>query len=167
MEFAAHISLRTANREPLAPILGNQRSILAVVGSLPPKNPHCDFEVHVDAIRRIVAGRACLVRSGAAASNQVSRLRAAPPSSCPGRTRIAAWSPATWSACAPGLNQGDPPLEPGRPSSPPRTLETNPPGASPVTRALTSSRTSGTLPAFSAALIVLEYAAQTSAPVIS
>ena len=54
-----------------------------------------------------------------------------------------------------------------RPSSRPRIPATNPPGASPATIFLTRSIVFATLPSFSAAVSVLEYAAQTSAPVIS
>ena len=53
------------------------------------------------------------------------------------------------------------------PRSLPRILATIPPGGSPATSAFTLSRVSVTVPLFSAALIVLEYAAKTSAPVIS
>ena len=53
------------------------------------------------------------------------------------------------------------------PSSPPRILATNPPGASAATSPFTRSRISATFPFFFAAFIVLEYAVQTSAPVIS
>ena len=53
------------------------------------------------------------------------------------------------------------------PSSLPRILVTKPPGASEATSPFTRSRISATFPVFSAAFIVLKYAVQTSAPVIS
>jgi len=49
----------------------------------------------------------------------------------------------------------------------PRMPATDPPGASPATSCFTRSRVSATFPFFSAAVIVAEYAAQTSAAVIS
>ena len=53
------------------------------------------------------------------------------------------------------------------PRSLPRILATNPPRGSRATSAFTLSRVSATVPLFFAAFIVIEYAAQTSAPVIS
>jgi hypothetical protein len=56
---------------------------------------------------------------------------------------------------------------PHSPSSRRRILETKPPAFSPPTTFLMRSRISSAFPFFSAAFIVLEYAAHTSAPVIS